>query len=97
MYGWMIYPKNTINNKFGNNAFDWMEESALKNGISIDIVFSDDLIILNNNSKTEFIYGGKSLKFPDFVIMRDYNYTISMQLEILGIRVINSTLSMFNS
>ena len=97
MYGWMIYPKNTINNKFGNNAFDWMKESALKNGISIDIVFSDDLIILNNNSKTEFIYGGKSLKFPDFVIMRDYNYTISMQLENLGIRVINSTLTMFNS
>ena len=97
MYGWMIYPKNTINNKFGNNAFDWMEESALKNGISIDIVFSDDLIILNNNIKTEFIYSGKSLKLPDFVIMRDYNYTISMQLESLDIRVINSTRSMFNS
>ncbi|MDD2397116.1 MAG: RimK family alpha-L-glutamate ligase [Tissierellia bacterium] len=97
MYGWMIYPKETINNKFGNNAFDWMKESAFKNGICIDIVFSDELIILNNNNKTEFIYRDKSLKFPDFVIMRDYNYTISMQLENLGIRVINSTLSMFNS
>ncbi|MDD3751344.1 MAG: RimK family alpha-L-glutamate ligase [Tissierellia bacterium] len=93
----MIYPKETINNKFGNNAFDWMKESAFKNGICIDIVFSDELIILNNNNKTEFIYRDKSLKFPDFVIMRDYNYTISMQLENLGIRVINSTLSMFNS
>ena len=97
MYGWMIYPKETINNKFGNNAFEWMKESALKNGISIDIVFSDELIILNNNNKTEFIYNGKNLKLPDFVIMRDYNYTISMQLEAIGIRVINSTLSMFNS
>ena len=97
MYGWMIYPRNTINNKFGNNAFDWMKESALKNGISIDIIFSDDLIILNNNNKTEFIYSGKNIRFPDFVIMRDYNCTISMQLENLGIRVINSTLSMFNS
>lgn len=97
MYGWMIYPKETINNKFGNNAFDWMKESAFKNGICIDIVFSDELIILNNNNKTEFIYRDKSLKFPDFVIMRDYNYTISIQLENLGIRVINSTLSMFNS
>ena len=96
-YGWMIYPKETINNKFGNNAFDWMKESAFKNGICIDIVFSDELIILNNNNKTEFIYRDKSLKFPDFVIMRDYNYTISIQLENLGIRVINSTLSMFNS
>ena len=97
MYGWMIYPKETINNKFGNNAFDWMKESAFKNGICIDIVFSDELIILNNNNKTEFIYRDKSLKFPDFVIMRDYNYTISIQHENLGIRVINSTLSMFNS
>ena len=74
-----------------------MKESAFKNGICIDIVFSDELIILNNNNKTEFIYRDKSLKFPDFVIMRDYNYTISIQLENLGIRVINSTLSMFNS
>lgn len=97
MYGWMIYPKETINNKFGNNAFDWMKESALKNGIFIDIVFSDELTILNKDNKTEFIYDGKNLKFPDFVIMRDYNYTISMQLEAIGIRVINSTLSMFNS
>ncbi|HBC32129.1 MAG TPA: hypothetical protein DC024_12925 [Clostridiales bacterium] len=97
MYGWIIYPKETINNKFGNNAFDWMKESALKNGIFIDIVFSDELTILNKDNKTEFIYNGKNLKFPDFVIMRDYNYTISMQLEAIGIRVINSTLSMFNS
>lgn len=97
MYGWMIYPKETINNKFGNNAFEWMKESALINGISIDIIFSDELIILNNNDKTEFIYSGNKLQFPDFVIMRDYNYTISMQLEAIGIRVINSTLSMFNS
>jgi hypothetical protein len=97
MYGWMIYPKETLNNKFGNNAFGWMKESASKNGISVDIVFSDDLFISNANGKTEFIYMGKALSFPDFVIMRDYNYTISIQLENLGIRVVNSTLSMFNS
>ena len=30
MYGWMIYPKETLNNKFGNNAFGWMKESASK-------------------------------------------------------------------
>ncbi|HOW22422.1 MAG TPA: RimK family alpha-L-glutamate ligase [Sedimentibacter sp.] len=97
MYGWMIYPKDTLNNKFGNNAFGWMKDSASKNGISVDIVFSDDLIILNDNRKTGFIHKGKTLGFPDFVIMRDYNYTISMQLESLDIRVINSTRSMFNS
>lgn len=97
MYGWMIYPKDTLNNKFGNNAFGWMKDSASKNGISVDIVFSDDLIILNDNRKTGFIHKGKTLGFPDFVIMRDYNYTISMMLEDLGIRVINSTRSMFNS
>ena len=54
-YGWMIYPKTTIKNKFGNNAFDWMKESASKNDILIDIIFSDDLIILNDNT-AEFIY-----------------------------------------
>lgn len=97
MYGWIIYPKETLSNKFGNNAFDWMKESALKNDICLDIIFSDDLIILNSNKKTKFMYCGKTLKLPDFVIMRDYNYAVSMQLENLGIRVINSTMSMFNS
>ena len=63
MYGWMIYPKETLNNKFGNNAFGWMKESASKNGISVDIVFSDDLFISNANGKTEFIYMGKALSF----------------------------------
>jgi RimK family alpha-L-glutamate ligase len=95
-YGWVVYPKQTINNKFGNNAFGWMKESASKNGINIDIVFSDGLIILNSNT-AEFIYNGKKLNFPDFVIMRDYNYTIGMQLENLGIKVINSPQSMMNA
>ena len=93
----MIYPKKTINNKFGNNAFDWMKESALKNEIFIDIIYSDDLVILNDKLGVDFISNGKKLKFPDFVIMRDYDYAISMQLENLGIKVINSTLSMMNS
>ncbi len=92
----MIYPKSTINNKFGNNAFDWMKESALKSAIFIDIIFSDDLIILNDR-KTEFIYKGKKLSTPDFVIMRGYNYAVSKQLENLGIWVVNSTQSMADS
>lgn len=74
-----------------------MKESALKNNICTDIVFSDDLIILNSNNNVEFVSNGTKLKLPDFVIMRDYDYAISMQLENLGIRVINSTLSMMNS
>lgn len=95
-YGWMIYPNKTLNNKFGNNAFDWMKASASKNGISIDILFSDDLIVLNSDI-TEFIYKGKKLNVPDFVIMRGNNYPISMQLENLGIKVINSTISTMNA
>jgi RimK family alpha-L-glutamate ligase len=97
MYGWMIYPKKTINNKFGNNAFDWMKESAKKFDINLEIVISENLIILNNNNNVEFINDGRKLRHPDFVIIRDYNYAISMQLENLGIRVINSTQSMMNS
>lgn len=96
LYGWVIYPKKTINNKFGNNAFEWMKESALKNGIHIDIIFSDDLII-TSDAKVDFIYEEKKIGMPDFVLMRDYNYPISTQLENLGIRVINSTASMQNS
>lgn len=94
-YGWMVYPKKSLYSKYGNNAFDWMRESALKNGIHIDIVFIDDLVILSD-SMVEFVEG-KKLRLPDFVIMRCYSYTLSMQLENLGIRVINTTNSMMSS
>lgn len=74
-----------------------MKESAKNNGINLEIVFSDNLIILNSKSNVEFLSDGKKIKYPDFVIIRDYNYPISRQLESLGIRVINSTQSMMNS
>jgi len=96
-YGWVIYPRKTMNSKFGNNAFDWMKESALKYKIELEIIFSDDLIVLNCNNKIKFISCGKELNYPDFVLMRDYNYEISSQLELMGIKVINSTQSMINS
>lgn len=95
-YGWIIYPKQTISNKFGSNAFGWMKESAAKCGISVDIIFSDNLMIFNG-SATEFIYSGKRLNLPDFAVMRDYNYSIGIQLENLGVKVINSTQSMMNA
>ena len=95
-YGWIIYPKQTINNKFGSNAFGWMKESAAKCGIFVDILFSDNLMMFNG-STGEFIYNGKRLNLPDFAVMRDYNYSMGMQLENLGIRVINSAQSMMNA
>jgi len=96
-YGWIIYPRKTINSKFGNNAFDWMKEGANKYQIKLDVIFSDDLLIFNYNNVIKFMSCDKELNYPDFVIMRDYNYAISSQLEIMGIKVINSTQSMMNS
>lgn len=73
-----------------------MKDSAENFGICIDIIFSDDLIILIGNN-IEFIYSGRKLDIPDFVVMRGNNYSIGMQLEALGIKVINSTQSMMNA
>lgn len=95
-YGWMLYPRSTAKSRFGNNAFEWMSEAARQQGIKLDIVFIDDLII-DCSKEVAFYDKSEQLDKPDFVIIRCYNMIISSQLEKLGIPVINDTLSMYHS
>ncbi|MCL1631560.1 RimK family alpha-L-glutamate ligase [Sporolactobacillus sp. CPB3-1] len=95
-YGWMIYSKSVLHNKYGNNAFEWMVDTAAAHDIHLAIIFAEDLAVCMDLSIT-FIYKNKSLNLPDFVLMRCYNRILGMQLEALGIRVINTTEAMFRS
>lgn len=95
-YGWIIYSKDSIHNKYGNNAADWMIKSAKKRDIELEVMIAEEMDIAIAK-KPAFYYHSKELKTPDFVLMRSYDHVISHQLESLGIRVINSTLAMLKS
>lgn len=92
----MIYSKSAIHNRYGNNAFAWMTETAAKHHIHLDILFVEDLMIQIASSVT-FYHKNEQLKLPDFVLMRCYNRIVGSQLEQLGIRVINPISAMFQS
>lgn len=95
-YGWIIYSKDSIHNKYGNNAADWMVKSAKNKDIELEVLIAEDMDIAISQ-KPAFYYHSKELKTPDFVLMRGYDHMISHQIESLGIRVINNTLSMLKS
>lgn len=95
-YGWIIYAKDSLHNKYGNNAADWMVKSAKDRDIELEVIVAEDMDIAILN-KPAFYYNSKELRTPDFVLMRAYDHMISHQLESLGIRVINNTLSMLKS
>lgn len=98
-WGWMVYPRSTMDNPFGNNAFEWMVKSAKLNGIDLEIVFLEDIIIKYGGNTTLFdvSIGGVNVKKPDFVFMRCYDMAVGLYFESMGIRVFNKTDSMFIS
>lgn len=95
-YGWIVYCKDNMHNKYGNNASDWMVKSAADRNIELEVIVAEDMDIAISQ-KPAFYYNSKELKTPDFVLMRHYDYMISHQIESLGIRVINSTIAMMRS
>lgn len=96
MIGWMIYPKKVLDNTYGNNAFEWMVESAANYGINLKIVFKEDLA-MTYKEKVRFFVNGIYQETPEFVIMRCYHYQYNELFESIGVRVINKTVSMFNT
>jgi RimK family alpha-L-glutamate ligase len=93
--GWIIYSKETINNKFNNNAFDWMNQEAKSNGLKTIIVFEEDIKIeISKEGKIEIFINQKNQKIPDFILLRSYCLDISKALEILEIPIFNTTSSL---
>ncbi len=93
-YGWMIYPKSATHNRYGNNAFEWMTETAARHRIHLKIVFAEELMI--SCGVHPLIYrNGEPVRRPDFVLMRCYDRITGAWLETMGVRVINRTQAMF--
>lgn len=93
MKGWIIYPRYV--GQRPDNAFGWLTESARELGISLEIMFSEDFCPIYGGDRYDLLYRGVGMGcYPDFVVMRDYQWVLSRHFELRGIPVINSTQSM---
>lgn len=94
--GWIIYSKETLSNKFNNNAFDWMIAEAYENNLEAVIIFEEDIQIDIISNTMIFKVKNHSIDLPDFVLLRSYSIDIAVAFEKLNIPVFNSTLSLNN-
>lgn len=88
-YGWIIYTKQSLKSKFGNNAFDWMISAAKENNLAVDIIFEEDLDIIVIDSTVKFFHKNSEISPPDFVHLRSYCLDLAASLNQLGIKLIN--------
>ncbi|WP_430883635.1 ATP-grasp domain-containing protein [Fusibacter sp. JL216-2] len=92
--GWVIYSKETLSSKFGNNAFDWMVESASKYDMNVEVLFEEDFDLLTSGEQAVFLLNGKELAKPDFAVMRSYGLDLARHLESSGVPVFNKPTAM---
>lgn len=95
--GWVIYSRDTLSSKFGNNAFDWMVDSADKYNLDVQILFEEDFSLLTSGDRFEFYMQGKKLEKPEFAVMRSYAFDLARHLEAAGVKVFNTSTSMLKS
>lgn len=79
---WFLYPDTTPRD---SNAFSWFEESFSRYGMSVEVLFWDNM---------EVLPGLDEMELPEVAIMRGYNLSLSAYLESKGVMVSNSTRSM---
>lgn len=91
--GWLIYPREVARHK--DNAFGWLAEEAARHGIDLKVLFVDQLSTISGNEGNGLSLGGRPVdELPRFALLRSYEPALSRQMEMLGIPVINTTLSM---
>lgn len=88
-HGWIIYNGNLPSNDFLDLA-EWLHESAIKFNLSTEIIANNHLFSYLENDTLEIIRKSKQ-PLPDFVIFTDKDIYLAKQLELLGIRVFNSS------
>ena len=86
--GWLIYSQyeSTRNNFFVNELIS----NAKKSNIQLDLIIKEH-IISKIDVKPKIYYTGKELQIPNFAIVRANDFTLSFQLEKMGIKVFNDS------
>lgn len=92
MTGWIVYPRYI--SLHSDNAFGWMRDEARRYGIELEVLFFEELMSLYSATGYGLLMNGiKVRKYPDFVIFRGYDNALAVHMELLGIPVINSSVS----
>jgi|WetSurMetagenome_2_1015567.scaffolds.fasta_scaffold347162_1 gamma-F420-2:alpha-L-glutamate ligase len=86
----MVYPDSVMH--LSDNAFGWFEDEAERLGISLQVLTMENFSVVVN--PLHILYNAQPVVLPDVIVMRGYDYVLSMAFETFGVRVINSTLSM---
>ena len=85
----MIYPRESLK----NNGFEWLKEEGARAGFFVEIAVADTLS-WSVCGRAALSVGGAPCELPDIAVVRHYDTALSMSLERLGVRTVNSSSSM---
>lgn len=96
---WIIYSKFIIDKKEKNKDKDYIIKYAKDNyNLDIDLISSHDFFVSCGNEKNQLFYKGNEVKeFPKLIIFRKYDIYLARQLELMGIKVMNSSQAMIDA
>lgn len=99
MDAWIIYSKSTIEKKIKSGEIEKTKKYAKDNyNIDVDVISSHDFFISCEQGKNKVYYQGTEIKdFPKIVIFRKYDIYLARQLELMGVKVMNSTQAMIDA
>ncbi|MFC3040023.1 RimK family alpha-L-glutamate ligase [Virgibacillus xinjiangensis] len=89
LHGWIIYNGNLPGDKFLDFA-QWIHEAASRKNSKTVIYQNNELLSLLDASKLD-ILGHSTAPLPDYAVFADKDIYLARQLELLGIRVFNSS------
>lgn len=91
MKAWILYPSTTPR---AHNAFSWFVNAAERMGVELQVHFFEELSLEKMTSMERLFCKDGQYYDLDFVIMRGYDFDLSLFFEARGIPVFNSSLSM---
>ncbi len=99
MDAWIIYSKSTIEKKIKSGEIEKTKKYAKDNfNIDVDVISSHDFFISCEKGFNKIYYKGKEIKvLPKIVIFRKYDIYLARQLELMGVKVMNSTQAMIDA
>ncbi|WP_010099011.1 ATP-grasp domain-containing protein [Ornithinibacillus scapharcae] len=87
--GWLIYSKkDAIEN---NSYIEWFIEEASKQHLQLELILRESLSVGIIRNQPCVLLEGKSVKLPNFSIVRTVEPLLNKQLEELGMQVFNSS------
>jgi len=89
---WMIY--KSVHEHAPHSATSWMVEEANKCGMDAEVLYEEDIHIVNDDALDGIYYRGRVKKHPKAVLFRAYNDALARYFEKHGIRTFNSAQAM---